>query len=112
MTSPQLGVKLVVKFGCAPACAVEVAVNRLATPKGTGSLVTGVGLVVGSLVEALAAGIVEGKLAALVLLAEAVARDEENNVRVFGELLGDAALLAAGVSPELVRHRAVTGGLS
>jgi hypothetical protein len=63
-------------------------------------------------VEALAAGIVEGKLAALVLLAEAVARAEENDVRVFGELLGDAALLAAGVSPELVRHRAVTGGLS
>jgi len=63
-------------------------------------------------VEALAAGIVEGKLAALVLLAETVARAEENDVRVFGELLGDAALLAAGVSPELVRHRAVTGGLS
>ena len=55
LTSPQLGVKLVVKFGWAPACAVEVAVNRLATPKRTGSLETGVGLVVGSLVLALAA---------------------------------------------------------
>ena len=63
-------------------------------------------------VEALRAGIVDRKLAALVLLAESVARTDENELRVFGELLADAALLAAGVSSELVRHRAVTGALS
>src|SRR5689334_20662132 len=53
LTSLQLVVKLVVKLGWAPACGVEVAVNRFVTPKGTGALETGVGLVVGSLVEAL-----------------------------------------------------------
>ena len=63
-------------------------------------------------IEALRVGIVDRKLAALVLLAESVARADENELRIFGELLADAALLAAGVSSELVTHRAVTGGLS
>jgi hypothetical protein len=64
-------------------------------------------------VEALRAGIVDGKIAALVLLAETLARGaEDGEIRVFCELLGDAALLAAGVSTDLVRHQAVTGSLS
>lgn len=63
-------------------------------------------------VEALRAGIVDGKLAPLVLLAELLARAETKDVSVVVELLADAALLAAGVSPDLVRHRAVTGALS
>jgi DNA polymerase-3 subunit delta' len=63
-------------------------------------------------VEALRAGIVDGKLAPLVLLAEMLARAETKDVIVVVELLADAALLAAGVSPDLVRHRAVTGALS
>ena len=62
--------------------------------------------------EALRAGIVDGKLAALVLLAEPLGRAETTEIRIVGELLADAALLAGGVSPELVRHRAVTGALS
>jgi hypothetical protein len=61
---------------------------------------------------ALRAGLVEGKLSALVLLGEFLGRAQTAELRVFGELLGDAALLAAGVSPELVRHQAVTGSLS
>jgi DNA polymerase-3 subunit delta' len=63
-------------------------------------------------VDALRAGIVEGKLAALVLLAERLGRAETDELRVFGELLADSALVAAGVSAELVRHRAVVGPLS
>lgn len=63
-------------------------------------------------VEALRAGIVDRKLAPLVLLAESLARAEASELAVVVELLADAALLAAGVSPDLVRHRAVTGALS
>jgi DNA polymerase III subunit delta' len=63
-------------------------------------------------VEALRAGIVEGRIAALVLLAESLGRAESDEIRILGELLADAALLAAGVAAELVRHRAVTGALS
>jgi hypothetical protein len=63
-------------------------------------------------VEALRSGIVEGRTAALVLLAETLGRAEAAEIRVFTELLADAALIAADVSPELVRHRAVTGPLS
>ena len=64
-------------------------------------------------VEALRAGVVDGKIAALVLLAETLGRGAEaGEIRVFCELLGDAALLAAGVSTDLVRHQAVTGPLS
>jgi DNA polymerase III, delta subunit len=63
-------------------------------------------------VEALRAGIVDGKLASLVLLAEILGRAEPEELRVLGELLADAALIAAGVSAELVRHRAVLNPLS
>jgi DNA polymerase III delta subunit-like protein len=63
-------------------------------------------------VEALRAGIVDRKLAPLVLLAETLARSEPRELAVVVELLADAALLAAGVSPDLVRHRGVTGALS
>jgi hypothetical protein len=63
-------------------------------------------------VEALRAGMVEGKVGALVLLAELLPRAETSELKVLGELLADAALLAAGVSTELVRHRVVTGALS
>jgi DNA polymerase-3 subunit delta' len=63
-------------------------------------------------VDALRAGIVDGKLSPLVLLAETLARAESRELTVVVELLADAALLAAGVSPDLVRHRAVTGALS
>jgi DNA polymerase-3 subunit delta' len=63
-------------------------------------------------VAALRAGIVEGNVGALVHLAELLPRAETSELKILGELLADAALLAAGVSPELVRHRAVIGALS
>jgi hypothetical protein len=47
-----------------------------------------------------------------VLLAERLGRAETDELRVFGELLADSALVAAGVSAELMRHRAVVGPLS
>jgi hypothetical protein len=63
-------------------------------------------------VEALGAGVLDGKLASLVLLAERLGRAAGNELTLFTELLADAALLAAGVSVELVTHRAVSGPLS
>ncbi len=63
-------------------------------------------------VDALTAGISERKLAALVLLADRLGRAEVEALALFLELLADAALLAAGVSTELVRHRAVAAPLS
>jgi len=63
-------------------------------------------------VEALRVGLVEGRVAALVLLAEPLGRAETGEIRLVAELLADAALLAAGVSAELARHRAVTGALT
>ena len=62
--------------------------------------------------EALGAGLVDGKLATLVLLAERLGHADPNEITTFLRLLGDAALLAAGVSPDLVRQRAVAGPLS
>lgn len=62
-------------------------------------------------VEALRAGLEGGKLAPLVLLAERLGRAEDEEVALFGALLADAALLAAGIPAELVRHRAVAGPL-
>jgi DNA polymerase-3 subunit delta' len=64
-----------------------------------------------TVVEALRSGISEGRLPALVLLAEALGRSEPWKLRVFEEVLADAALLAAGVSGELIRHRSVAGPL-
>ena len=63
-------------------------------------------------VEALGAGVLDGKLASLVLLAERLGRAAGKELTLFTELLADAALLAAGVSVELVTHRAVSGPLS
>ncbi len=62
-------------------------------------------------VEALAAGILEGRIASLVLLAERLGRAGSSELTLFIELLADAALAAAGVSPELFSHRAVAGPL-
>lgn len=62
-------------------------------------------------VEALRAGLEGGKLAPLVLLAERLGRAEAEDVALFGALMGDAALLAAGIPAELVRHRAIAGPL-
>ena len=63
-------------------------------------------------VEALDGGIVEGKLAALVLLAEKLGRADEDELTLFTRLLADAALLAAGVSADLLTQRAVAGPLA
>ena len=63
-------------------------------------------------VEALAAGIVDGKLATLILLAEKLGRAGEDEITLFTRLLADAALLAAGVSADLLVQRAVAGPLS
>jgi hypothetical protein len=62
-------------------------------------------------VEALTAGILEGKIASLVLLAERLGRAESSELTLFIELLADAALAHAGVSAELFSHRAVAGPL-
>lgn len=62
-------------------------------------------------VEALRAGLESGKLAPLVLLAERLGRAEDGEVALFGGLLADAALLAAAIPPELIRHRAVAAPL-
>ena len=63
-------------------------------------------------VDALGRGLVDGKLATLVLLAEKLGHADQNEITTFLRLLGDAALLAAGVSPDLVTQRAVAGPLS
>jgi hypothetical protein len=63
-------------------------------------------------VEALGAGIVDGKLATLVLLAEKLGRAGEDELTLFSRLLADAALLASGVSGDLLNQRAVAGSLS
>lgn len=63
-------------------------------------------------VEALGRGLADGKLATLVLLAEKLGHADQNEITTFLRLLGDAALLAAGVSPDLVTQRAVAGPLS
>jgi len=63
-------------------------------------------------VEALSAGIVDGKLATLLLLAEKLGRAQENELTLFIGLLADAALLDAGISGDLLTQRAVAGPLS
>lgn len=60
------------------------------------------------ILEALDAGLSRGELAALLLLAEALARQEESLSRLLAELLADAAM-ATLVSADLLRHRAVSG---
>jgi DNA polymerase-3 subunit delta' len=66
----------------------------------------------GEAVEALDAGLLGGKLAALVLLAERLGRAGDDEVILFTRLLADAALLSAGISGDLLAHRAVAGPLS
>jgi hypothetical protein len=66
----------------------------------------------GEAVEALDAGLLGGKLAALVLLAERLGRAGDDEVILFTWLLADAALLSAGISGDLLAHRAVAGPLS
>lgn len=63
-------------------------------------------------VEALGAGILDGKLATLVLLAEKLGRAGEDELALFAGLLADSALLAAGISGDLLTQRAVAGPLS
>ena len=59
---------------------------------------------------ALAAGISERRVAPLLLLAEALAHSEPERARLLSEILADAAV-ASGPSSELLRHRAVAGGI-
>ncbi len=59
---------------------------------------------------ALGAGISQRQAAPLLLLAEALASAEPERTRVFSELLADAAV-ASGASSEMLRHRAVAGGI-
>lgn len=63
------------------------------------------------LVAALESGLCQRRLAALILLAESLARSERSRSRVLAEVLADAAVLAAGGSAEFLRHRAVAGPL-
>ena len=63
-------------------------------------------------VEALDAGIVDGKLATLVLLAEKLGHADEDELTLFTRLLADAALLASGVSADLLTQRGVAGSLA
>lgn len=59
---------------------------------------------------ALAAGITERRVAPLLLLAEALAHSEPEQARLLSELLADAAV-ASGASGDVLRHRAVAGGI-
>jgi len=63
------------------------------------------------LLSALHAGLVERKLAALILLAERLAKAERAESNLLAALLADAALLSSGASPESLRHRAAAGHL-
>ena len=63
-------------------------------------------------IEALAAGLLQEKIASLVLLADRLGRAEPVEITSFIELLADAALAAAGVSAELFSHRAAAGPLA
>ena len=60
---------------------------------------------------ALEAGLCEGSLPALLVLAEVAAGGEGTASRLAAELLADAALAASGAG-ELIRHRALSGKLS
>ena len=62
-------------------------------------------------VEALDAGLLGGKLATLILLAERLGRAGDEEIVLFTSLLADAALLSAGISADLLAQRAVAGAL-
>ena len=63
-------------------------------------------------VEALEEGLVQGRRAALVLLADACASLPAEDARVLAELLGDAALADASPGSDAIRHKAVAGRLA
>lgn len=63
-------------------------------------------------VEALEEGLVHGRRAALVLLADACASLPAEDARLLAELLGDAALAEASPGSDAIRHRAVAGRLA
>ncbi len=63
-------------------------------------------------VGALAEGLVEGRLAPLLLLAEACASLERDDARFLAELLADGAVAAQAPASEALRHRAVAGKLA
>ncbi len=60
------------------------------------------------ILAALEAGLSRGQVGALLLLAETLARQDEGPARLLAELLADAAM-AASVSADLLRHRAMAG---
>jgi len=62
--------------------------------------------------EALEEGIVHGRRAALVLLADACASLGRDDARILAELLGDAALADASPGSDAIRHRSVAGRLA
>jgi hypothetical protein len=63
-------------------------------------------------VEALEEGLVEGRRAALVLLADACASLDRSDARILAELLGDAALADASPGSDAIRHRPIAGRLA
>lgn len=63
------------------------------------------------IVEALAAGLAERDLTALLLLGESIARAEATEARRLAELLADSAVIAAGGPADSLRHAAVAGRL-
>ena len=62
------------------------------------------------LLLALDAGLSRGEILPLLLLAETAARLDESQGRLLAELLAEAAM-AASVSPDFLRHRAVAGSI-
>jgi len=63
-------------------------------------------------VEALEEGLLQGRRAALVLLADACASLSAGDARILAELLGDAAVADVSPASEAIRHRAVAGRLA
>jgi len=63
-----------------------------------------------SVLAALTAGVSERRIAPLLLLAEALAREDPVHARLLSELLADAAV-ASAASGDLVKHRAVAGAI-
>jgi hypothetical protein len=59
---------------------------------------------------AIEAGIGEGRVAPLLMLAEALAHAPPERARLLAELLADAAV-ATGASSDLLRHKAVAGAI-
>jgi DNA polymerase-3 subunit delta' len=59
---------------------------------------------------AIGEGVARGRIAPLVLLAEALASAPAQRARLLAELLADAAV-AAGTSSDLLRHKAVAGAI-